>query len=114
MTEIPVNYVKDYDSREPKSQARLTDVGTRFEHLNDIFDLWTCSIETVKNSLKSFPNQSESMLLARLEAAVRLLQEHREKLSGWDSKQWGLHDELQKAGLHPDQPLNPKPSEDKK
>ena len=92
----PDKFSSEYDAKEPRIQAKLTDVGTRFDHINDLFDLWNDGIADVKHSLANFPNQSDVITLARLEAAVLLLSKYRDKLSKYDVGQWELQTEVDK------------------
>ena len=106
-------YAMEYDNREPKIKPKLTDIGTRFDHLSELLDGWRDGVEKVKNTLKSYRNDGDILRLERLEAAVLLLENRLEILSQWDSKQFDLERELQRAGLNPNTPIPSKPKTEK-
>jgi hypothetical protein len=103
------NYGTDYDAREPKVKPKLTDVGTRFDHLSELLSYWNDGIETIKASLKTCRNDKDIGRLAGLGAAVYYLESRLEILAGWDDKQFALARELQDAGLNPNNIIKPKP-----
>ncbi len=81
----------------PPAKRLLTDVGTRFEHLNDLIDYLGDGLVAVTNSLVRYENTNDELRKKRLEASVTLVSIYREQIANIDGSKWDLNNTLDKC-----------------
>lgn len=74
MTEAKEPSFKSYD---------LSERGTRYEHYQELKELFSLGIEVLQNSSKTHPSDSDSLKLAKLRAAVELIDGRLDLLTGY-------------------------------
>lgn len=79
-----------------KPAYKLEDVGTRYQHLTELQDIWAQGVEALKQSYNRYPNPKDQLQLAQVEAALKLLKIHQEQLANWERKKWALEEEIEK------------------
>lgn len=77
---------------EPKIQ--MLDAGTRYQHLSDLFDLWSSGLEIARNAYHASPTSKDKVRVVKLEAAVAMLGAHMDHLADYEKKKRGLQDEV--------------------
>ncbi len=75
----------------PPAKKMLTDIGTRFNHLNDLLDYLDEGVIAVTNSLKRYKNESDETRLKRLESAIILIQIYQSQMANWDNEKWSFN-----------------------
>lgn len=81
----------------PPEKKLLTDVGTRFDHLNDLLDYLNDGLLAVENSLKTYENIKDTQRRKRLVDVLSLIRLYQEKLSNMDGYKWDLNNTLDKC-----------------
>lgn len=94
--------VKPMVPKKENKEASLQDVGTRFQHYSDLIELFDSALEIVKQSYKNSPNQIDANRITMLDSAVTCIRKETDRLADWDYKQWGLRQEVEKIGPHPE------------
>src|SRR5579864_1459608 len=70
----------------------LDDVGTRYQHLTDLMELWQTGLEVMNKY--DFDSDKENKV--KLKNAIELLQKHIDNKSGYDFKAWSLRDTIER------------------
>lgn len=62
----------------------LEDVGTRYQHLTDLRDLWADGIQTLSNIKPQWRSEADTILRKNLELALEMLDKQFEVLSRYN------------------------------
>lgn len=57
-------------------EIKMTDVGTRLDHLNDLKDLWELGLRVLNNQSRLFDVAKTKSEIAKLDSALELLNAH--------------------------------------
>lgn len=104
-------YVPEGEQMEPKEQS-LTDIGTRYQHLVDLRDVWQEGIEAVSRRLPAHRTSGDEDLLKSLHVCISLINKQLGIMSGYDKKKFDLRREVNSIPLDPNQIPTETPKDD--
>ncbi len=68
----------------------LMDIGTRYDHLMALKDVWTAGVATIMGIKPEWRSAGDDIMLKHLDIAIALLDRQLDVLSKFDSKQYDL------------------------
>jgi len=71
-------------------EKTLEDVGTRYEHLADLRDVWQNGIETIARIKPEYRSVGDELLVKNLTLAIELVEKQLDVMSKFDLKQYDL------------------------
>jgi len=81
----------------PPVKKLLTDVSTRFNHINDLLDYLNDGLVAVENSLERYENAKDHTRRKKLIDALSLVRLYQEQLANMDGCKWDLNNLLDKC-----------------
>ena len=73
---------------------KLLEVGTRYQHLADLRDLWAEGLEKLSHMRPNYRTKSDATLMANLEIAISFINRQLENLAEYDYKRFALEREV--------------------
>jgi len=75
----------------PPGLPKSTDVGTRYQHLADLLDIWRAALQIIKQMNPAHRGEGDANREIMLEHAVFLLEKHIDTITGYKGEWFDLN-----------------------
>lgn len=84
----------EFNYNEPINRMGLMDVGTRYQHLRELVDLWELGIEIMDKY--NYRSDVDKIKRLKLENAIEMMKHELDRMAGVTTGLWELRPELDK------------------
>jgi len=87
---------------ELNANRDLTEVGTRYDHYQELKELWMGGVEVLTRMHENYKTASDEVMRKQLEGAISLIDKQLDILSGFDRKKFDLLREIEAIPRNPE------------